>query len=623
VLGIDGLDPALVEQFMRAGKLPNFSALAARGGFARLGTSLPPQSPVAWSNVITGMDPGGHGVFDFIHRDPRTMMPYLSTSTVEPPSRSVRVGNWVFPLWGGGAKLLRHGRAFWEYLDERGVPAVLVRMPANFPPVESGARTLAGMGTPDLAGTYGTFSFYTDDLFVAPGPVNGGRNYAVRVEDHTVRAPLHGPYNTLRKDAPQAAVEMTIHVDPAEPVAKIVLPGRQIILREGEWSDWVRVEFELLPYLARVRGICRFYLKQTHPRFALYVSPVNLDPAEPALPISTPDDYSRDLARAVGSFYTQGIAEDTKALSTGTLNEDEYLAQARIVFDEQAALFRRELAAFRSGLFFFYFSGVDANSHMFWRAADAAHPGHDAQRDTKYAGVLEEWYVQMDGIVGEAMRRLDADTTLIVLSDHGFAPFYRSLNLNTWLLEKGYLALKEGVSRSEAGEYFAGVDWTRTRAYALGLNALYLNVKGRERDGAVEPGPQAEALLAELQRELLALRDPAGGQPVVSRVDRAAQAYRGPHAKDAPDLLIGYSRGYRAGWASVLGGLSADVLEDNTESWSGDHCMDYRVVPGVLVSSRKPRADATLVDIAPTILAEFGIARPETMAGRPVFDAGP
>ena len=614
VLGIDGLDPQILEELVRAGKMPHFSALAASGSYTHLGTSLPPQSPVAWSNLITGMDPGGHGIFDFIHRDPRTMTPYLSTSEVERPRQTARLGDWVFPLWGGGVKLLRHGRAFWEYLDERGVPAVVLRMPANFPPVQSGTRSLAGMGTPDLAGTYGTFSYYTDDLFVAPGPVNGGRNYPVEVVDGRIATKLYGPYNTLRKSEPQAAVDLTIYVDAVEPVAKVVLPDQQFILREGEWSDWVRVEFELMPYLASVTGICKFYFKQAHPGFAMYVTPVNLDPANAALPLSYPEGYARELAETVGPFYTLGIAEDTKALSTGTLSEAEYLSQAQMVFEEQVRVADLELNRLRSGLLFLYLSGIDANSHMFWRARDAKHPGHDALRDAQYAGVLEEWYQQMDGVLGRVMQKLDKSTTLLVLSDHGFAPYDRSFNLNTWLLARGYTVLKEGAPR-EGGDYLVNVDWSRTRAYGLGLNALYLNLKGRERYGIVDRAA-ADGLLTELERELLAVRDPVNDQPVIGRVDRASRAYAGPYASDAPDLLVGYARGYRAGWGTVLGGFSAEVLEDNTEPWSGDHCMDFRAVPGVLLSNRKVHGDATLVDIAPTILAEFGIEKPNAMTGR-------
>ena len=619
VLGIDGMDPALLEKYMRAGKMPNFAALAKRGSFVRLGTSIPPQSPVAWSDLITGMNPGGHGVFDFIHRDPKTMLPYLSTSKVEAPSRTLRLGRWVLPLWGGGAVLLRKGKAFWQILDEHHIPGVVFRMPANFPPAPSKARTLSGMGTPDLLGTYGTFSYYTDDLFARSGPVSGGRVYAVQVRDHRVSAKLYGPYNTLRKGEPQAAIDFTVWLDPAERVAKIALPDQELMLREGEWSDWVRVKFELVPYWTSVTGICKFYLKQARPGFQLYVTPLNLDPSDPALPISTPKAYARELAEELGPFHTLGIAEDTKALTTGVLTDAEYLQQAQSVLDEQLRALSAELDRFRAGLFFFYFSSLDLNAHMFWRAIDAAHPAYSPELAAHYSRVLEAMYQAMDSALGRVMARLDSNTTLLVVSDHGFAPFYRSFNLNTWLVENGYAALKNPASRE--GELLSNVDWSRTRAYGLGLNALYVNLRGRERDGIVQPGAEAEALLQEIAAKLLALRDPVTKLPVITRVDRPAEVYRGPYVREAPDLLIGYNRGYRAGWGTVLGGFPEQVLEDNTEAWSGDHCMDFTLVPGVVLSNKPVRLEApALTDIAPTILAEWGIPKPAEMIGQSVFE---
>ena len=619
VLGIDGMDPPLLEKFMREGKMPNFAALAKSGSFVRLATSIPPQSPVAWSGLVTGMNAGGHGVFDFIHRDPKTMVPYLSTSRVEPPSHALRLGSWVLPLWGGGAILLRKGKAFWQVLDEHGVPATVFRMPANFPPATSKARTLSGMGTPDLLGTYGTFSYYTDDQFARPGPVNGGRVYTVQVRDHRVSAKLYGPYNTLRKGAPEATISFTAWLDPVEPVAKIVLRDQEFMLREGEWSDWVRVKFELVPYWTTVTGICKFYLKQVRPGFQLYVTPLNLDPSDPALPISTPKVYARELSEALGPFYTLGIAEDTKALTTGVLTDAEYLQQAQSVLDEQLRAFSVELDRFRVGVFFFYFSSLDLNAHMFWRAIDTAHPAYSPELAVAYSHVLETMYQAMDGVLGEALAKVDSNSTLLVVSDHGFAPFYRSFNLNTWLLENGYAVLKNPNSRE--GELLSNVDWSRTRAYGLGLNGLYLNLRGRERDGILSPGTEAEALLQGIAAKLLALRDPVTKLPVITRVDRPAEVYRGPYVRDAPDLLIGYNRGYRAGWGTVLGGFQEQVLEDNTEAWSGDHCIDFTLVPGVLLSNKRVRLERpALTDIAPTILAEWGIPKPPEMIGQSVFE---
>jgi predicted AlkP superfamily phosphohydrolase/phosphomutase len=622
ILGIDGMDPQLLHRFMREGKMPNFAKLEAQGDFRQLTTSIPPQSPVAWSNLITGMNAGGHGIFDFIHRDPKTLGLFFSASRVEGPKHAIRLGSWAIPLGGGSAEQLRKGVAFWQLLDQHGVPNTVFRIPSNFPPVPAKGKTLSGMGTPDLRGTYGTFSFYTDDPAAVAGPVEGGQVIPVLVENSRVTANLIGPDNSFRKGSPAAEEPFSVAVDPLESVAKVTVQGRQFVLREGEWSDWVRVEFQLIPFFANVKGMCRFYFKQAHPRFQLYVSPINIDPADPALPISTPSRYSRFLTDEAGEFHTQGIAEDTKALSDGVLDDDEYLRQARTVLAEHRRIFDAEFPRFNRGVFFFYFSSLDLNSHMFWRLMDSKHPEYDATLAAQNGSAIEDFYEQMDQVLGEVLPRLDNHTTLLVLSDHGFAPYYRSFNLNTWLLDNGYIKLKNDASRNSS-EPFANVDWTQTRAYGLGLNGLYINLRGRESNGIVEPGTAADSLMAEIRAKLLAVQDPQAKLPVITRVDLASGAYQGPYAREGPDLIVGYNRGYRAGWQTILGAFPPEELEDNTNPWSGDHCMDYTLVPGVLLSNRKIVAEApALTDIAPTILEEFGIAKAKGMIGRSVFQSG-
>jgi len=625
ILGIDGLDPDLLTKFMAEGTMPNFARLVAQGSFRRLTTSIPPQSPVAWSNLITGMNAGGHGIFDFIHRDPKTFQLYFSTSRVEGPKHNLHLGSWVIPLGSGSAEQLRHGKAFWEILDEHSVPNYVYRIPANFPPITAKGKTLSGMGTPDLRGTYGTFTFYTDDPTAAVGAVEGGEVVQVEVNNNRVTTDLIGPDNTFRRNSPPSPEPFTVDVDPLKAVARIGVQDQQFVLKEGEWSGWVPVEFQLMPvfgnWMGSVKGICRFYLKQTHPRFQLYVSPINIDPENPALPISTPSSYSRDLAKQIGEFHTQGIAEDTKALTAGVLDDKEYLEQARTVLAEHRRAFDVEFPKFHDGLFFFYFSSLDLNAHMMWRLTDPQHPGYDAALAAQYGSSLEEFYEQIDQVLGEVMPKVDENTTLLVLSDHGFAPYRRSFNLNTWLLNNGYITRKEGDS-GDSSEPFADVDWSRTRAYGLGLNGLYLNVRGREREGVVEPGALADALLREIRQKLLEVRDPKDGSQVITRIDLASEAYQGPYARTGPDALVGYNRGYRSGWKTILGAFPADVLEDNTNAWSGDHCMDFTKVPGVLLSNRKIDAQApALTDVAPTILSEFGIAKTKDMMGQSVFEA--
>jgi len=618
VLGIDGMDPQLLTKFMQEGKMPNFAKLVAMGSFKPLTTAIPPQSPVAWSNLITGMNAGGHGIFDFIHRDPKTMELYFSASRVAPSKHALAVGNWVVPLGGGEAEQLRQGKAFWQFLDDHGVPNSVFRIPSNFPPVPAKGSTLSGMGTPDLRGTYGTFTYYTDSPMATAGAVEGGQIVPVQVENSQVTAQLIGPDNSFRKGSPPATETFKVSVDPLEPVARIAFEDQEFVLREGEWSKWTPIEFQLIPFFGNVKGMCRFYLKQVHPRFELYVSPINIDPANPALPISTPSGYSSELAEEVGEFHTQGIAEDTKALSDGVLDDKEYLEQAHTVLAEHRRVFDEEFPKFKQGMFFFYFSSLDLNSHMFWRLMDPKHPAYDASLAAQYGSTIEDFYQQIDQVLGEVLPKLDEHTTLMVLSDHGFAPYYRSFNLNTWLAQNGYLTLKPGANLDD-NEPFSAVDWSHTRAYGLGLNGLYANVRGREKDGIVDAA-KADALMNEIRQKLLTVKDPKDGESAITRVDLASEAYQGPHTHDGPDALVGYNRGYRAGWKTILGSFPTEVFEDNANPWSGDHCMDYTLVPGVLLSNRKIEAiSPALTDIAPTILSEFGIAKAQGMMGQSVF----
>jgi predicted AlkP superfamily phosphohydrolase/phosphomutase len=255
---------------------------------------------------------------------------------------------------------------------------------------------------------------------------------------------------------------------------------------------------------------------------------------------------------------------------------------------------------------------------MMWRLTDPSHPAYDAALAAQYGTALEQFYQQLDQVLGEVLAKIDNQTTLLVLSDHGFAPYRRSFNLNTWLLQNGYIALKAGAAPS-ANEPFAELDWSHTRAYGLGLNGLYVSIRGREREGIVE-STQADTLLQEIRQKLIDIRDPKDNSQAITRVDLASEVYQGPYARTGPDALVGYNRGYRAGWKTILGAFPPDVLEDNANPWSGDHCMDYTKVPGVLLSNRKIDAQSpALTDITPTILAEFGITKTKEMKGQSVF----
>jgi len=570
VLGIDGMDPAFLEAHWA--DLPNLDRLRQEGEFQRLATTFPPQSPVAWSSFITGTDPTQHGIYDFVSRNPNTHLPFSSLGETE-PARGLSIGSYRIPLGSPRVHTFRRGAAFWERLKQRGIPVTLVKVPMDYPPESDSDDALSGLGVPDMQGTFGTFTFFTDDPAESARAVSGGRIVPVRVENHHAVLRVPGPPNPFRRDARQTEAELTVDVDPGQPIARFAVGPSAFILREGEWSDWVQVDFPL--GISSARGMFRVHAQQLAGGFRVYVSPVNIDPSSPEAKISAPAGYSASLARTAGLYYTQGIPQDTSALRQHVFDRAEYLAQSRLASREQLALLKQSVEDFRGGFLFFHFFGVDQDSHMLWRKFDAD---------------LLETYRMVDNAVGW-VRAHSGEATLVVMSDHGFSTFTRAVNLNTWLLSQGYLKLRQPVSE-DAHDLVANADWPSTRAYAMGLNSLYLN----------HPD---DAVLSEISEKLKAYRDPDTGAPVVTSV-------RAPHGRSAyaPDLIAGYAPGYRGSWDAALGGIARAIVEDNQDEWIGDHCIDPQFVPGVLLVNRKSGlANPALQDLPAWILAQFGVHR--------------
>jgi predicted AlkP superfamily phosphohydrolase/phosphomutase len=614
VLGIDGMDPILLQNFIDRGVMPNFKKMADEGWFVPLGTSIPPQSPVAWSNFITGMDPGGHGIFDFIHRDPNTYLPVFSAAEITEPEKTLTIGKWIIPMSKGQTLLLRKGVAFWQVLDEHDIPYIIFRVPANFPPAESDQRTLSGMGTPDVLGTYGIYSWYTDDAEWKDADLSGGEVYMVDTQDNVVHANLVGPVNSLHKDRPEMKVPFTVVLDRENAAAKFTVGGDEFILQPGEWSHWVRVRFPVLGWLKGVHGIVRFHLRSISPQLQIYATPINLDPTAPALPISTPSGYAADVAHHIGMYYTQGMPEDTQALASGALTDAEFVDQTENVMTERWRMLETVLDEFKQGFLFFYVSTIDQSCHALWRNVDPKHPAHTDK--LKFADRFEQLYAEMDHMLEVVEQRIPDDAILIVMSDHGFAPYYKKFNLNSWLYQNGYLEL---IRPEEIGQHvlLSNVFWRRTKAYGAGINGLYVNLLGREGKGIVREGTQYEQLLDEISQKLLAYRDPEDGKQVITTVYKTSEVYHGDQAKNAPDLVVGYNRGYRGSDESALGTLTDSVLTPNLGTWTGDHCMDHHLVPGILLCNRRVILDdPDLKDMPTTILNFYGIEPLPQMRGR-------
>jgi predicted AlkP superfamily phosphohydrolase/phosphomutase len=394
-----------------------------------------------------------------------------------------------------------------------------------------------------------------------------------------------------------------VDVDPTEPVARFLSGDTEILLKAGEWSPWVRVKFPLIPGLASAAGMFRIYVKTLHPRFGVYVSPINIDPSSPDLPISTPESYSRELAEESGPFYTQGIGEDTAALREGVFTLQEYLTQSRMVSEQHLNLLRHALKDFRDGLLFFHFFGVDQDSHILWG---------------KYETKLLDTYRMVDTAIGEVMEKAP-DATLIVMSDHGFSTFDRAVHLNTWLWREGFLELDD-PDNAGSEELFPHVVWSKTQAYSMGLTALYVNQAGREVNGIVAPGGETDEVVRKIGERLLEFRDPDNGKQVVEAVYPAKEHFHGERTGSAPDLIVGFAPGYRSSWQTALGAVPKLTVEDNTEEWRGDHCIAAERVPGVFLSRRRAKlANLELRDMTVTILAAFGIKPGSGMKGRPIF----
>jgi len=636
VLAMDGMDPLLTERMMDAGALPNFEKLRRQGGYRRLATSVPAQTPVAFGNFITGSNPGVHGIFDFMHRLPENQfVPFLSVCDTKPGKGFWEIGDhrlqlsfWPFNHVLPETQLHRGGVPFWDYLDEAGIASWIYEIPSNYPPSPSKHgwhRCVAGLGTPDMLGTYGTYQHFASDGPHRARDEGGGRRSRLRFKKGSAVARLVGPDNTFLKKPKPSKIDFLVHRDSQANAVMIEIQGRRMLLAQGEWSPWIKLDFILdMPSFLpdeHLSGICRFYVQQVTPACRVYVTPINIDPSSPAVRVSEPDHFIKTISDELGLFYTAGFQEDHKALSNKVFTDEDYAEQCRIVLDERIALLDHAIKHFDDGLLFFYFAATDLQAHMFWWDSDEPHPLRSPEEARRCHQKVEELYRTMDRVVGEVLARNGDEVMTMVFSDHGFANFKRQFNLNTWLRDNGYI--QPDNCQDLPGMYpdRVQVDWSTTRAYGLGLNGLYLNLRGRERYGIVSPGQEKETLLCELVEKLEAVRD-TNGRRVIDKVYRGDEVYKGSETRLAPDLIVGYARDYRSSWATSLGEITEEVLADNPEAWAASHCMAAEAVPGVLFCNRTIRMEAPqLIDLAPTILAEFGLRTPATMEGQTVFTA--
>jgi predicted AlkP superfamily phosphohydrolase/phosphomutase len=624
VVGFDGQDPKITERLMKEGKLPNFKRLSEKGCYSPLRTTYPSISPVAWSSFSTGTNPARHNIFDFLDRDRRTYLPVLSSTHIGGLEKFLKIGRYRVPLRKPEVRLLRKSKPFWSILGEYNIWSSIIRVPITFPPDRFYGAQLSAMCVPDLLGTQGTFLYFTTRPAKEKFKEGGLRVPLVPngTKADCFEAKIEGPENLFVEGETKLELPLTIELDRAAGLARVAIQDKTVKLAPGRLSEWITLTFKAAPGV-KVSGICRMQVLEMAEHFSLYMTPINIDPEKPAMPISHPSYYSTYLAKKIGPYSTLGLAEDTWALNEGVTDDGTFLQQAYDIDRERQDMFFAAMDRLRRGSLVCVFDATDRIQHMFWHYTEKGHPAtRNGKMDlvSKYGKAIDDIYIHNDKLVGKVQDALKDGDMLFVISDHGFNSFRRGVNLNSWLHANGYLTLKDGADGS--AEWLRDVDWSRTKAYCLGLTGMFLNMKGREAEGIVAPGDEASRVKAEIIGKLNGLVDKEKGDVGIKEVFDTARVYGGPYAENAPDLLIGYNGGYRVSWDGATGMVSGPVFQDNVKSWSGDHCIDPRLVPGILFCNRKINTDKpALVDIAPSALKLFGLDPPDHMDGKPLFSA--
>jgi predicted AlkP superfamily phosphohydrolase/phosphomutase len=617
VLGFDGADPNLISKYMEAGKLPNLARLAQTGTFKPLGTTNPPESPVAWASFATGLNPGGTGIFDFLKRDPKTYLPHLALVEREKP----RFLFDLIPIQAPKVVNERHGTPFYAAAADAGYKVTVLRMPLEFPPTKvPGGELLAGLGLPDARGTWGTFFYFGTDL--TPWDTGdtefGGRLVRLTLKDNQASAEVDGPVDPTAKKFRRISLPVDFTVSPGGKKVNIRFGDHSETVGEGKWSNWFRSKFPVTPFVS-VSAISRFYVLETSPDLRVYMSPLNIDPVHPILPISYPADFSAQLARTYGLYKTLGWWHDTWALNEERISDGVFLQDCWRTSKKLEDMTLDELRHNPPSLMVSIFTFTDSIQHMFFRLIDPKHPRYDPVEAKQYGDAILQAYEHMDEIVGRVMKAMKPGATFIIVSDHGFHTWRWGFNTNTWLVKNGYMTLKNSGADGKnfkledlygQGSFFPNVDWSHTRAYALGLGQIYLNERGREAHGIVNHGPEADQLLHEIQQKLLAYRDPDNGQQVLQDVYLAKDIDHGPEMKNAPDLQLNFEIGYRTSWQTALGAVPSGIIVANMKKWSGDHCAsDPSNTSGIFFSNRVVESShPSILDIAATVLQILHVA---------------
>jgi predicted AlkP superfamily phosphohydrolase/phosphomutase len=614
IVGFDGMDYNLFNRFLKEGKkFPAFEKLAGEGSFAPLWSTEPPISPVAWSTFSTGVNPGKHNIFDFLTTDRNTYMPKLASSDILPPKRSINIGKLSIPISKPKIEWKRKSQSFWTIVSKKGIYASVLRVPFTFPAEKFYGCMLSGLSTPDLRGSQGSFTFYSNsekkDFDISEGVLEK----LEKVNDRTFEGKIKGPENPFVREHLPLELGFKLHLNGGGDDAVIELNKEKYPIKRNTLSEWIPLQFKA--GMISISGIAQWVLESTDP-VKLYLSPINIDPEKPSMPVSHPKIFSVYLSKLLGPFATLGQAEDTWAVNEKVLSEESFIQQVYNSQREREKVFFDSLKKIKQGLLVQVFESTDRIQHMFWRyLKDSGSPADKPSKNSKVVDAIYHSYKAMDEFLLKLFGKLKKNDLLMIVSDHGFNAFNRGFHLNSWLHQQGYLVLNDG--KKESGKWYADVDWSKSKAYGQGLNGLFLNLKGREKQGIVKPGEEAEKIKNEIKEKLLKVEDPLTKTRVFKSVYKREEIYRGPYVENAPDIVVGYTKGHRVSWESTVNYVGSECFSDNLKMWSGDHALTREQIPGIFFSNKKiSQSDPSLIDIAPTVLTVFGIKIPPHIEGK-------
>jgi hypothetical protein len=638
------MDP-LVQKWMGEGKLPNM-----KSGDTRCGKR--PRNAIrgvadGLGVTLTGVNAGKHNIYDFLIGTGSPVHPVWS---ICPPGFILNHSG----LEAGRAVDSRGTLSFW--VTARARPASALRLPVTFPPEDvPNGELLSGLPLPDIRRTMGTFYYFGTDLsrYEEGNTEFGGILKRLVFDGDNAQTELVGPPNPIVKQqlremransplsAPSDADKMkiaelearedvrlpiAIHWNKADKSATVNIGDNSILLAEHQWSKWINLDFNI-NLLIRVHGMAQLYLINAGSELQLYISPVNWRPDNPPAAMSSPSSFSADIFERLGPYRTLGWAEATWPLNEDRIDEKVFMDDLYRAFDDRAQVILQRIDSKQWDLLVGVIESTDRVQHMMWRLMDPTHPMYDKALAARFGDSIERVYRKCDDFVGEVMARVDASTPILIVSDHGFHSFRQSVNLNTWLVQEGFMAI-QGQQPGEkklqdlfgGGTFWENVDWTHTRAYSMGLGQIYVNLQGREGHGSVAPA-DSDSVQNAIVGRLLEMTDPKTKARMVDAVYKRDDIYKGPYLANASELQVGFADGYRVSWQTSLGGSPPGIVYPNMKKWSGDHgSFDYKQTSGTLISSRPLSTDrADITDIAPTVLKYFGVPIPSDIDGKPIF----